>query len=200
MAKTTSIDIRKAALRVLQALQQMVARCFFNERFIPGLKRLPPDSVTAFTNAIVDGSLVSIRAFNEFLERSKKYADDLNCVEPSDINFASIRRFAPSWIGSGSGVSRSLTSRFKQPFYFLLPLLARSYIKALMQRKDLSAPARCRPKRKTPKMITLSPYARILVTRAAEVTAMSHSGLIEHLIRTHCQQMIAAEKAFLTSS
>jgi hypothetical protein len=79
MAKTTSIDVRKAALRVLQALQQMVAPCFFNERFIPGLKRLPPDAKTAFTNAIVDGSLVSIRAFNEFLESPKKHPDNLNC-------------------------------------------------------------------------------------------------------------------------
>jgi len=70
----------------------------------------------------------------------------------------------------------------------------------LMKVKDLSAPIRYSPKKKTAKMITLSPYARILMTRAAEATAMSHSGLIEHLIRTHCQQMIAAEKAFLATS
>ena len=37
MATTTTIDPRKAALRVLQVFQQMIAPCSFNEKFaLPG--------------------------------------------------------------------------------------------------------------------------------------------------------------------
>jgi hypothetical protein len=65
--------------------------------------------------------------------------------------------------------------------------------------KDLKDLPKRTAKGKVAKMITLSPYARVLVARAAEATAMTHSGLIETLIRRHCKEMISAEKALLAS-
>src|SRR5208282_57189 len=72
------VDQRKAALRVLQVLQQIAAPRFFTSKYVPGLEELHPDVRNAFTNAVVDGSLVAIRAFNEFLIPKKKYPDDLH--------------------------------------------------------------------------------------------------------------------------
>lgn len=79
MASTPSfIDQRKAALRVMQLLQQMVAPRFFTPEHFPGLGDLHEDVANAFKNAVLDGGLVATRAFNEFLSSNKKYPDDLN--------------------------------------------------------------------------------------------------------------------------
>jgi hypothetical protein len=80
MSASPQVDQRKAGLRVLQVFQQMVAPCFFGEQYLPGLASLPADAQTAFKNAILDGSLVAIRAFNEFLG-NRKLPDDLNQID-----------------------------------------------------------------------------------------------------------------------
>ena len=77
MSASPSVDQRKAALRVLQVLHQILAPCFFGNKYIPSLADLDPSTQTAFKNAVLDGSLVAIRAFNEFLG-SRKCPDDLN--------------------------------------------------------------------------------------------------------------------------
>jgi hypothetical protein len=45
------------------------------------------------------------------------------------------------------------------------------------------------------KLITLSPYARLLLERAAKAANMSHSRLIEQLVELHSERLIAEEKA-----